>query len=287
MSKLPYLITVDDDPDVLSAIERDLREHYRERYRVLSASSGSEAIGVLQRLKARREKLALMLADQRMPGMTGIEFFEKAIEIYPEARRVLLTAYADTEAAIRAINSARIHYYLQKPWDPPEQHLYPVLDDQLQDWEATYRAPFEGIEVVGYRWSPDAHRIKEFLSRNMVPFQWLDMEEDRRARELVGGKANDPASGQTPGLPLVILADGERLGESATRGTSRTGGPADSSDSGLLRPPGRRCRSGGAGGRGLRSVGGLAHSPGGARSARWPGRPERTDRKLISAFPLA
>ena len=139
-----------------------------------------------------------MLADQRMPGMTGIEFFEKAIEIYPEARRVLLTAYADTEAAIRAINSARIYYYLQKPWDPPEQQLYPVLDDQLQDWEATYRAPFEGIEVVGYRWSPDAHRIKEFLSRNMVPFQWLDMEEDSRARELVGGKASEPASGQTP-----------------------------------------------------------------------------------------
>jgi thioredoxin reductase (NADPH) len=148
--------------------------------------------------------------------MTGVEFLEEAMQLYPDARRVLLTAYADTEVAIRAINAARIHYYLQKPWDPPEQQLYPILDDQLSDWNAGYRPPFEGIQVVGYRWSPDAHRVKEFLSRNLIPFQWLDLESEAKAKQLVGEAEIRPstsagASPGNPALPLVVLPDGSRL----------------------------------------------------------------------------
>src|SRR5579862_2046837 len=169
----PVLLTVDDDPEVLRAVERDLRRRYAERYRVLRADSGTVALEALRGLKRRNDAVALLLADQRMPQMTGVEFLEKAREIYPEASRTLLTAYADTDAAIRAINDARIQHYLLKPWDPPEEHLYPVIDDLLADWSANYRPPFEGIRVLGTRWSPNCYAIRDFLSRNQAPYRWI------------------------------------------------------------------------------------------------------------------
>ncbi len=203
----PVLLTVDDDPAVSRAIERDLRRRYGERFRVLRAESGDQALDLLRRLKVRDERVALLLADQRMPRMSGVEFLSEAIALYPEAKRALLTAYADTEAAIRAINRAHVDYYLLKPWDPPEEQLYPVLDDLLADWQAGYRPPFQGVRVVGHRWSPEAHSIRDFLARNQVPYRWIDLEG-----------SGDPAkaladNGLAPdvGLPAVILTDGTTL----------------------------------------------------------------------------
>src|ERR1700733_5564411 len=163
--KRPILLAVDDDISVLEAGGQDLRRQYGATYRVVRAGSGQAALDTLLQLKARDESIALLLSDQRMPGMTGVEFLERAREMYPEARRVLLTAYADTEAAIQAINSARIHYYLNKPWDPPEEKLYPVLSDLLEDWTAGYQPPFEGLRVIGHRWSLKDHKRRTFLSR--------------------------------------------------------------------------------------------------------------------------
>src|SRR5256714_6279611 len=154
----PVIWTVDDDPDVLRAVERDLRRHYGDRYRVISADSGISALEAVKQLKLRNEPVALFLVDQRMPRMSGVEFLERAIELYPEAKRALLTAYADTAAAIRAINEVQLDYYLMKPWDPPEEQLYPVINELLDDWQSAYRPPFEGIRVVGPRWSPQAHQ---------------------------------------------------------------------------------------------------------------------------------
>ena len=191
----PVLMTVDDDAEVLRAVERDLRKRYAERYRVLRADSGASALQALHGLKKRNEAVGLLLADQRMPEMNGVEFISKAIELYPEARRVLLTAYADTDAAIQAINQARIHHYLLKPWDPPEQQLYPVLDDLLEDWQATFRPAFDGVRVLGHRWSPRSYTVRDFLARQQVPYHWLDVEtaansaETRAAIEIVGGEA--------------------------------------------------------------------------------------------------
>src|SRR5579863_8907638 len=165
----PILLAVDDDVSVLEAVVQDLRRQYGAEYRVMRAASGQAALDTLAQLKTRQETVALMVSDQRMPGMTGVEFLERAREVYPEARRVLLTAYADTEAAIRAINSARIHYYLNKPWDPPEEKLYPVLSDLLEDWKAGFRPAFEGLRVIGHRWSLKDHRVRSFLSSNHVP----------------------------------------------------------------------------------------------------------------------
>jgi thioredoxin reductase (NADPH) len=201
----PVILTVDDDPEVLQAIARDLRQQYGERFRIIRADSGKTALEAIQQLKLRNESVALFLVDQRMPQMSGIEFLEQAMQIFPEAQRVLLTAYADTDAAIRAINSARLQYYLLKPWDPPEEKLYPVLDDLLDDWLASFRPPFEGIRVVGNRWSPQSHQVKDFLARNQVPYQWLDIELPE-ARELVA-YAEDCRSQ----LPLVLFSDGGRL----------------------------------------------------------------------------
>src|ERR1700747_1941309 len=147
----PVLLTVDDDPEVLRAVERDLRKQYADRYRVLRADSGDTALRSLETLKKRNEPVSLFLADQRMPEMSGVEFISQAIHFYPDAKRVLLTAYADTDAAIQAINHARIHHYLLKPWDPPEEHLYPVLDDLLEDWQAGYRPPFVGLRGLSDR----------------------------------------------------------------------------------------------------------------------------------------
>ena len=171
----PVLLTVDDDPEVLRAIERDLRSRYADRYRVMRASSGSAGLATLRELKARNNPVALLLADQRMPQMDGVSFLAEAMEIHPLSKRALLTAYADTNAAIDAINEARVHYYLMKPWDPPEEKLFPALDDLLHDWTATFRPPYEGIRVLGTRWSNRSYELREFLARNQVPYQWIDV----------------------------------------------------------------------------------------------------------------
>src|SRR5918993_4814198 len=181
----PVLLTVDDDPNVLRAIERDLRQQYGSRFRILKTDSGQKALELVKQLKLRNEPLALLLVDQRMPHMSGVVFLEEAMNIFPDVKRVLLTAYADTEAAIRSINKAKIDYYLMKPWDPPEEHLYPILDDLLDDWWASFKHPFEGIRVVGLRWSPKSYEVKYILARNGIPYQWLDFEGDEEAPRLV------------------------------------------------------------------------------------------------------
>ena len=211
----PVLLTVDDDQEVLRAIERDLRRQYARDYRVLRAESGAAALEIVRELKVRTGTVALFLVDQRMPGQSGVEFLEQAITIYPDAKRVLLTAYADTDAAIAAINDAGINHYLLKPWDPPEENLYPVLDELLEDWQASFPPQFEGIRVVGHRWSPASHNIKDFLARNHVPYQWLDIETantDADARSVV--EMLDEKERRD--LPLVIFPNGVRLHQPTT-----------------------------------------------------------------------
>jgi thioredoxin reductase (NADPH) len=202
----PILLTVDDEPHVLNAIERDLRARYAEAYRVLKANSGAQALELTREVKARGEPLALFLVDQRMPGMSGTEFLAKTQDLFPDSRKVLLTAYADTDAAIASINQIGLDYYLVKPWDPPEQHLYPVLDDLLGEWQSAAKPPYDGIRVVGTQWSPASHYVKDFLARNRVPYQWLDMEKDSGARALVEGIAEKELR-----LPVVFLPDGTIL----------------------------------------------------------------------------
>jgi thioredoxin reductase (NADPH) len=202
----PILLAIDDDINVLEAVVQDLRRQYGSVYRIMRAGSGQAALDTLKQLKVREEEVSLLLSDQRMPGMTGVEFLEKALEIYPYAKRVLLTAYADTEAAIRAINTARIHYYLTKPWDPPEEKLYPVLDDLLADWNAGYQPKFEGIRVIGHRWSLKDHQLRSFLSRNHVPYRWLDAAASDDAQKLLKERGLDPEV-----LPVVLFADGSAL----------------------------------------------------------------------------
>ncbi|MGH9225666.1 MAG: FAD-dependent oxidoreductase [Acidimicrobiales bacterium] len=199
----PVLLTVDDDPGVSRAVARDLRQRYGEGYRIRRAETPASALEVLRELKLRNDRVALLLADQRMPGMTGVEFLDEARDLFPVARRVLLTAYADTEAAISAINDVKVHYYLLKPWDPPEEKLYPVLDDLLEDWAAEQAPTFEGVRVVGHRWSARSHEVRDFLARNLVPFQWLDIERDAEAARLVGADGQDSER-----LPLVLPAGG-------------------------------------------------------------------------------
>jgi len=208
----PAILTIDDDPEVLRAVERDLRRKYGSDYRVLRADSGPAALDIVRQLKVRNTPVALLLVDQRMPGMSGVEFLQQAIPLYPEAKRTLLTAYADTDAAIRAINEANVDHYLLKPWDPPEENLYPVLDDLLDDWRADFHPPFEGIRVLGLRWSPASHQIKDFLARNHVPYQWLDVEaaeRDPEVKQLVASLDEE----EKKHLPLVIFPDGVRLPE--------------------------------------------------------------------------
>jgi len=202
----PVLLTVDDDREVLGAIERDLRRRYGDRYRIVTATSGPEALAALQQLRQRAGSVALFLVDQRMPVMTGIQFLCEARKLYPEAIRLLLTAYADTGAAIAAINDVGLHHYLMKPWDPPEERLYPVIDDLLSEWAVRVRPPFEGIRVVGSRWSPQSYAAREFLSRNQVPYQWVDIDRDAHAREMVASLA-----GESPRLPVVLFPDGSSL----------------------------------------------------------------------------
>ncbi|HEV3077467.1 MAG TPA: FAD-dependent oxidoreductase [Thermoanaerobaculia bacterium] len=237
----PVLFTIDDDPDVLRALERDLRQHYSDRFRVMRASSGASALGALHQLSERRNAVALMLVDQRMPRMSGVELLEEARPLFPDAKRVLLTAYADTDAAIRAINTAHVDYYLLKPWDPPAEKLYPPLDDLLGDWLASYRPPFEGVRVVGHRWSPRSFEVRDFLARNHVPYKWLDVETEPEARRLAALAAKGPAGGDGAGEDARASAGdggetaaGETLGPAAdgvadtaaAGGLAAAGGPA-------------------------------------------------------------
>ncbi len=202
----PVILTIDDDPQVLRAVERDLRSRFGSDYRVVAADGGASALDAARRLKLRGTPVALFLADQRMPGMTGIEFLAAVADVHPDAKRVLLTAYADTEVAIAAINTIRLDHYLVKPWDPPEERLFPVLEDLLSDWRAGYRPPFEGIRVVGHRWSVRGHAIKDYLARNQLPYRWLDIEADPEAISLAASAGVDALR-----EPLVVLADGSHL----------------------------------------------------------------------------
>jgi thioredoxin reductase (NADPH) len=203
----PILLTVDDDPDVSRSLARDLRQQYGEDYRIRRAESGPEALAALKELKLRDEQVGLLLADHRMPEMTGVEFLEQARQFYPKARRVLLTAYADTDAAIAAINRADVDYYLLKPWDPPQEKLYPVLDDLLDDWKMHDRlASDDRVRVVGHRWSAPSHAVKDFLTRNQVPFKWLELERDAEAGRLLTAHGGDREH-----LPLVITETGQAL----------------------------------------------------------------------------
>lgn len=208
----PILLSVDDDSDVLRAIERDLRSQYGAEYRVIGSDSPVGALDLLKQLKIRNDNVALLLADQRMPRMDGVEFLQEAMRIYPDAKRALLTAYADTNAAISAINEANINYFFLKPWDPPADRLYPQLDDLLDDWQASYRPAFDGIRVLGTRWSPRCYELRDFLARNHVPYQWIDVElsandpETKRLLEALGPEAAN--------LPVVLFPDGTKLLES-------------------------------------------------------------------------
>ena len=203
MDGRPVILAVDDHPSVLSAVLRDLRRRYGREYRTLGADSGPAALELVRDLSTRNQPLSLMVVDQRMPEMTGGEFLREALRLYPGAKRVLLTAYADMDAAIQAINEVRLDHYLMKPWDPPEDRLYPILDDLLEDWRAGFEPPFDGVRIVGVRWSPEDHRIKDFLTRNQVPFRWLDVETDPE-----GARLAELSGANSDGLPLVFFPDG-------------------------------------------------------------------------------
>lgn len=200
------IVAVDDDHAVLNSVERDLRQKYGRDYRIVKAESGSQALEALQGLKRRNDPVALLVVDQRMPHMNGVEFLIRAAQVFPEARRVLLTAYADTEAAIGAINKAGLDYYLMKPWDPPEENFYPVLDGLLEEWQSHTRAPFEGVRVVGGLWSPDCHGAKDFLARHSIPYQWLDVDRDPEAARLLAAAAVDATQ-----TPVLFFPDGSLL----------------------------------------------------------------------------
>lgn len=200
----PVIFSVDDEPQVLNSIVRDLRLHYGKEYRILKAGSGKEALESIVELKKRNDPVALFLVDQRMPQMEGTDLLTNAREFYPDAKKVLLTAYADTEAAITSINTIELDYYLLKPWDPPEEKLYPVLDDLLGDWMASYSPPYDGIRVAGTLWSATSHNVKDFLARNRIPYQWMDVELDSEAQLLVDSIQSDSKQ-----FPIVFFPDGD------------------------------------------------------------------------------
>jgi thioredoxin reductase (NADPH) len=214
----PAILTVDDDPSVSRAIARDLRRRYGEHYRIVRASSAAEALDALRELKLRGGRVAVMLADYRMPQMNGIEFLEQAMDLFPNARRALLTAYADTDAAIQAINLVDVDHYLLKPWDPPEEKLYPVLDALLDAWQSTGDRELEDIRVVGHRWSEPSYQIRDFLARNLVPYRWLaaDEPEGRRLLEAAGAGPEN--------IPLVVTADGRALAQPTTTEVAEAAG---------------------------------------------------------------
>lgn len=200
----PIIFALDDDQQVLRAITRDLKNEYREEYRVLSTDRPEEALSTLHELSRKGDVVALFLCDQKMPEMLGVEFLEKAKKYYPTAKRVLLTAYSDTDAAIRAINEVKLDYYLMKPWDPPVEKLFPVISDQLEEWSSSFRPEYEGIRVLGYRYSPKSHVVKDFLAGNLFPYEWLDVETDSKASELMMRHKINPKS-----LPAVIFEDAQ------------------------------------------------------------------------------
>jgi thioredoxin reductase (NADPH) len=202
----PIIMTIDDEPHVLNAIARDLQAHYKSDYQIVKAGSGPEALETVQEFKRRNTPVALFLADQRMPTMSGVELLAEAIKLYPESKRVLLTAYADTDAAIASINAIGLDYYLMKPWDPPEERLYPVLDDLLSDWLASVPVPYDGIRVAGTLWSASSHTVKDFLARSQIAYKWLDIERDSEARTLV-----ETATEGRPRLPVLFFPDGSTL----------------------------------------------------------------------------
>lgn len=206
--KKPIIFSVDDDATVLRSLRRDLRSEYRSTYRIISTESAKEGLEALVELKKKGEVVALLISDQRMPEMPGVDFLEKAKLIFPDARRILLTAYSDTEAAIKAINDVQLDYYLMKPWNPPDEKLYPVISDLLDEWQVNYRPDFQGIRVVGYQYSPKSHNLKDFLAGNLLPYQWLDIDQNEKARELLElhGLTNKD-------LPVIFLEDGEHLSD--------------------------------------------------------------------------
>ena len=211
----PVILTVDDDPDVLHAIERDLKKRYDERYRVLRADSGRVALDLLRRLQQRNDPVALLLVDHRMPQMNGVEMLQEAIKLYPNAKRTLLTAYADTDAAIKAINDVQLNHYLLKPWDPPEEQLFPVLDDLLNDWYADFHPPFDGIRVLGTRWSSRSYDVRNFLARNQVPYQWLDADAANRDQEV--DRLLKSLAPEDLKLPVVMFPNGNCVAEPTTQ----------------------------------------------------------------------
>lgn len=202
----PTILSVDDDREVSAAIARDLRRQYGAEFRIVRTTSGEEALTVLRRLELREEPVALIASDQRMPHMTGIELLAQAREHAPDAKMLLLTAYADTDVAIQAINEIGLDHYLLKPWDPPEDRLFPVIDDLLDDWRRQHPGHTNEIRVVGHRWSDRSHDLKEFLARNHVPYRWYDVERDPEAQRLVDLADTDPL-----GLPLVLIPDRDPL----------------------------------------------------------------------------
>ena len=203
----PVIFTIDDDPSVLNSVERDLRAHYGQDYRILPLNEGKAALEYLKKLEQRNETVALFLVDQRMPEMSGTQFLQEAVQLYPQAKKVLLTAYADTQAAIDSINEVGLDYYLMKPWHPPEERLYPILDELLEDWKAHVRLPYEGIRVAGTLWSLSSHQVKDFLTRHQIPYQWLDIEKDSSVRKLVEGVSSELK------LPVIFFPDGKILVE--------------------------------------------------------------------------
>ncbi|MGH7884888.1 MAG: FAD-dependent oxidoreductase [Thermodesulfobacteriota bacterium] len=204
--KKPIIFAIDDDPQVIRAIERDLRKSYSRDYRILSSVSGKKALENVKQLKLKNENVAMFVSDQRMPEVSGVDFLFEAKQSFPEAKSILLTAYSDTDAAIKAINDVALDYYLMKPWDPPEERLYPILDDLLDDWQAGFRPDFEGIKVLGYQWSPKSYAIKDFLAGNLIPYQWLDIENNNKAKDILTTSQIDPKE-----TPVVFFEDGTHI----------------------------------------------------------------------------
>jgi thioredoxin reductase (NADPH) len=202
----PIIFCIDDDQQVLRAITRDLKAKYRNEYKVLSTTSTKEGLEALLELKNKGEAVAIFIADQRMPEMDGVSFLVNALEFYPDAKRVLLTAYSDTDAAIKAINEVKLDYYLMKPWDPPEERLFPVIDDLLDEWQNGYKPDFKGMKLIGYQFSPKSHNLKEYLAGNLVPYHWMDIEKSREAQQLL--ELNNV---QLKDLPVVLFEDGTAL----------------------------------------------------------------------------
>lgn len=215
MNQQPIIFSIDDDPQVLRAISRDLKSQYRQEFKVMSTTSAKEALEGLLELKNKGENVALFVSDQRMPEMEGVDFLEKAMGYFPEAKRVLLTAYSDTGAAIKAINDVRLDYYLMKPWDPPEEKLFPVINDLLDEWQSNFRPAFHGIKLIGYQFSPKSHEIKDFLAGNLKPYQWLDVETSEEARELMAANGLEPKD-----LPVLFFEDGSWLKNPGVRETA-------------------------------------------------------------------